>query len=98
MNQKLKSVAVAVGIAGIDYFEGIPALDFANQWRIGRSCHEEVQARLKAPSTTKWVSTLVKPIKDGRNHVVYGHLDSQNGFGAMIRSLYACEMRGLAAV
>jgi hypothetical protein len=53
----------------------------------------QVEAVLKAPSTakfSKWGDTQMIPITNG--YKVIGYVDSQNSFGAMIRSNYSVEI------
>jgi len=64
--------------------------------------HQFVTDRLKSPSTAEFSSQNQEIIiqKDDSTWVVTGHVDSQNGFGAMIRSSFICEItyRGEIAV
>lgn len=58
------------------------------------SCEEFVKGRLKSPSSASFPFS-VKPeiIGSGSGpYTVVGQVDSQNGFGAMIRSGYRCEV------
>lgn len=53
----------------------------------------QVETMLKSPSTAKFSGlseTEFEPIKNGFK--VTGYVDSQNGFGAMIRSSYSVEI------
>jgi len=53
----------------------------------------QVETLLKAPSTAKfsgWGDTQMTP--KGNGFIVSGYVDSQNGFGAMIRSKYSVEI------
>lgn len=54
-------------------------------------CEEAVASKLKAPSTAVF-SSLTKEELDGRLTVVRGNVDSENGFGAMIRSSFKCHV------
>jgi len=57
-------------------------------------CEVEIQRRLKAPSTAKFVSEERRIGIDKPKKTVYitGAVDAQNSFGAMIRNKYACEV------
>lgn len=57
-------------------------------------CQTFVQRRLRAPATAKFPPvTEDKVTKYGPNtFMVSSYVDSQNGFGALIRSTYTCEM------
>ena len=61
------------------------------------SSQEYVRARLKAPSTAKFPGSSDSNIKvqyiGDCKHQVYAFVDSQNGFGAMIRTQYYAEMQ-----
>jgi len=53
----------------------------------------QVETLLKAPSTAKfsgWGDTEMTPV--GNGFKVSGYVDSQNGFGAMIRSTYSVKI------
>jgi len=47
-----------------------------------------VQENLKAPSTAQFIDDNAKFLRDGKRWSYYGKVDSQNSFGAMIRSEY----------
>jgi hypothetical protein len=55
-------------------------------------CREIVKEQLKSPSTAEfpWVADRHGVTKDG-TYLVLDHVDSQNSFGAMIRSKFYCE-------
>lgn len=58
-------------------------------------CHEFVTNRLKAPSTAKFPYSHAEHKVDvlGSGHYrVVSYVDSQNGFGAQVRSTYVCEV------
>lgn len=54
-----------------------------------------VKDNLKAPTTAQfpmWTEDNCKTSHNGDHWTVYSYVDSQNGFGAMIRSEYVAEM------
>lgn len=57
------------------------------------ACRDEVKLRLKSPSTADfpWGPDKVVDIGEDR-FMVLGHVDAQNGFGAMIRSNFSCRV------
>lgn len=60
-------------------------------------CQDPVQNRLRAPSTAKFPTTSDSGVRsvhagDGR-YLVDGYVDAQNGFGAMLRTTWACEIK-----
>lgn len=64
------------------------------------ACHHAVESRLKAPSTAKFepeseARTTDKQVDatDGSvTYIIEGWVDSQNGFGAQIRSDWMCAV------
>jgi hypothetical protein len=69
----------------------------AASWRADRdTCHKAVLAQLKAPSTARWAGDDKQRLDDGGmtgpvQYVIDGHVDAENGFGAMIRLSYTCS-------
>lgn len=61
----------------------------------GGMCREFVKNRLRAPATAKFAglsdTTSVK-LDDG-SFLVRSYVDAQNGFGALIRTYYRCQVR-----
>jgi hypothetical protein len=55
-----------------------------------RACERYVAAQLKAPSTAEFTDTEATGI--GAQRTVSGSVDAQNGFGAMIRSSFTCDV------
>jgi hypothetical protein len=47
-----------------------------------------VAERLKSPSTAVFTETTLRTTADGTKQMIEGAVDSQNGFGAMIRGEY----------
>lgn len=57
--------------------------------------HEFVRPMLKAPSTAKFgpfEESSVTPLGDEKYRIV-AYVDSQNSFGAMLRTYYTCELK-----
>lgn len=54
-----------------------------------RYCKAEVSARLKSPSSAEWSGTQVTGIGP---FTIEGSVDSENSFGAMLRSSFVCEV------
>lgn len=54
------------------------------------ACHDLVSKQLKAPSTAKFGNESES--QSGGTWTARGTVDSQNGFGAMIRGSYTCSM------
>jgi hypothetical protein len=55
------------------------------------ACRAAVQARLKAPLTASFVHDDVARIR-GKQAYSRGSVDVPNGFGAILRNRYACEL------
>ena len=56
---------------------------------------QEVMGMLKAPSTAKftdWTESLMNKTGDNQYRFV-SYVDSQNGFGAMLRTRFACDVQ-----
>lgn len=60
------------------------------------ACREAVEDRLKAPSTAEFSDEESEKAADGE-YTVTGAVDSQNGFGAMVRNTYECGILKLGA-
>lgn len=62
-------------------------------------CEDAVRARLKAPSTAKFVDgpKVSGNREDSSKYFVVGQVDAQNGFGAMLRNDYVCKLRKTGA-
>jgi hypothetical protein len=60
------------------------------------ACERAITQRLKAPSTSKFVSGAKVYEKEGKYYVA-GEVDAQNSFGAMIRTQYVCSMHRSAS-
>lgn len=61
-----------------------------------RACQEQfILARLKAPATAKFSGAAVTKVTSsavGDVYTISGSVDSQNGFGALIRSRWTCQL------
>jgi hypothetical protein len=57
-----------------------------------RACQEKfIPARLKAPATAKYSGVTVSGFSG--SYEVAGSVDSQNSFGALVRSSFTCSVR-----
>lgn len=59
------------------------------------ACKQFVTKRLRAPATAKFTnsSEAVVNLLSDNEWAVASHVDSQNGFGAMIRSTFTCTVK-----
>lgn len=58
-------------------------------------CHDQVEKQLVSPSTAGFegmTEYTASQSSDGSAWEVQGHVDSENGFGAKIRSTYTCTL------
>lgn len=59
-----------------------------------RACERAVESQLKSPSSADFSGATGSTITNsGDTYNVSGTVDSQNGFGAMVRSAFSCELR-----
>jgi hypothetical protein len=58
-------------------------------------CQEAVESALKAPATAKFPSDAFHGVTDvgGWRYQVHSYVDSQNSFGALIRTSYTCDVQ-----
>jgi hypothetical protein len=57
-------------------------------------CEDFVEDRLKSPSSAEFSGIFDTTISgSGDDYTVTGYVDAQNGFGAMLRSNYTCQVR-----
>lgn len=56
-------------------------------------CRVAVEDRLKAPATAEFSNETAEKAQGEDEYVVTGEVDSENGFGAMIRNSYTCKVR-----
>lgn len=54
-------------------------------------CHQFVEKKLKAPATAKFIDKGAA-LKPTGNWIVNGEVDAENSFGALIRSVWSCEV------
>lgn len=58
-------------------------------------CHDQVEKKLVSPSTADFegmTEYTASQSSDGSAWEVQGHVDSENGFGANVRSTYSCTL------
>jgi len=53
---------------------------------------EFVRDRLRSPSSAEFGDEIAEVV-DGATWRVTGYVDAQNGFGAMIRAIYQCNVK-----
>lgn len=55
-------------------------------------CEDFVTDRLKSPATAEFTDAVAVPTTNADEFEVTGNVDSENGFGAMLRSSYTCTV------
>lgn len=55
-------------------------------------CEKFVKERLKSPTTAKFSDEAAAAGSHADEYAVVGQVDAQNGFGAMIRNQFRCEL------
>lgn len=68
-----------------------PATSSRTANQIG-ACREKVKTQLRAPATAQFSEEAVERQATGSYFDVHGLVDSQNGFGALVRNRYACTV------
>jgi hypothetical protein len=70
-----------------------PALD---EYKTATLCEAAVKDRLKSPASAAFPFGLAAQAKvtGDRTYQIVSHVDSQNGFGAMLRSRFICTVEG----
>ena len=82
------ALALAVTGCGVDPVDPV-ADDESTSAEV--MCEEFIEKRLKAPATADYTDPTTS--KDGATYTVAGAVDSENGFGAKIRTRYVCVVR-----
>lgn len=60
-------------------------------------CRQSVEEQLKAPATAEFSDETVEAKNShGDLFKVQGHVDAENGFGALIRMVWRCDARRLS--
>lgn len=82
------TLVIAVAVAGCGGGDE-KALD-----RVGAGliCEDFVEDRLRSPGSTEFPKQQIEVLKADR-YTVTGSVDAENGFGALLRSDYRCELR-----
>lgn len=84
------AAAIVLGMTGCGS-DGSAQLDEQVQRDDAKSaCHTWVKERLKSPSTAKFSEETYKGT--GGVYTFKGAVDSENGFGAMLRSTWTCKV------
>ena len=67
------------------------APDKLDEWSAQVACQDTIKDRLKAPATAQFDNWIRSANADG-TYTITGTVDSQNAFGAMLRSKFSCRV------
>lgn len=86
-------IAAAGAVAAIAAGGSAYALAPNDEGEAADRCQAAITAKLKSPSTAKYGEPTVTSSDGdfGSYYQVFGTVDAQNGFGAMIRGAYHCK-------
>lgn len=56
------------------------------------ACQDAIRAKLKSPTSAEFSDVKVDHVDGSSVYRIDGAIDSQNGFGAMVRGSYRCTM------
>lgn len=85
-------IATLVGIGILATGCGSNEDDGGGEYGARDVCEQFVEDRLKAPSTADFSNTDASKTSDG-SWTVAGDVDSENGFGAKLRTGYVCKVQ-----
>lgn len=97
---RLWGMRVGIGMAGLAALWGLGTIaSSASSAAAIVACENAVKAQLRSPGTAKFPGLLEKPnaIKTHAGWQISSWVDSQNIFGATIRTQYICESNGSTA-
>lgn len=81
-------IAVAMGASSDSTTSTSPTGPTGPSDDLYKQCENAVKDELKAPSTAQFSN------ERGNSFVITGSVDSENGFGAMLRSEFKCTITG----
>lgn len=67
-----------------------PTASFDPKPSLIAACHREVEARLKSPGSAKYSNERTDHLSENVWQVL-GTVDSENGFGALLRTSFLCD-------
>jgi hypothetical protein len=89
-------LGVAIGAGGLELAQHPPSFGgnsaAADQKEILAACHKSVEGRLTSPGSARYSQESVVDKTGTQEKAVSGTVDSQNGFGALIRGAYSCTV------
>lgn len=90
MRSAVVAVVAAVALAGCSSTDSAPT-ESDKQADATSSCHKWVKEKLKAPATAEFSGDNVTGT--GGDYTIVGNVDSENSFGANIRSVWMCTIK-----
>jgi hypothetical protein len=85
----LLAAVAAVIVWAVFFGGGSDDVEEASEAGATDVCHQAVQDQLRAPGTADFGGETVT--NTGNRYTVVGHVDSENGFGALLRLEWVCE-------
>lgn len=73
------------------HFNELDARDYWAEANV--MCQRYVETQLVSPSSAKFRSGLKPTYKGRQRYLVNSYVDAQNGFGAMVRTYFVCDMQ-----
>lgn len=86
----LTAVILSVGIIGGFIFLSMNHTSSGNKYDAQTACEDAIRAQLKAPSSAKFSN--LRYVEKAPIYTIRLDVDSENSFGATIRSTYTCEL------
>lgn len=83
------SIGIIIAVA-VDNGSSSGSTDGPPTDTIKSNCHDAVNAELTAPATAHYHNEHLNKTNDGGWSLV-GNVDSENGFGALLTSTFACD-------
>ncbi|OQM82001.1 hypothetical protein B0E55_01626 [Rhodococcus sp. 66b] len=87
------AASAALVLAGCSNAAEGPSKEEQQTQQMADQCREKVTNRLKSPGSAEFgdLAFAATPDGDHYSHIASGWVDSQNGFGALVRSTFDCK-------
>lgn len=81
-------IVVILGLIG----NNIGASEKPNEYEAKQICEDAVERNLKSPATATYDSRVQIKSDNENDYRILTEVDSQNGFGAMVRTNFSCNL------
>lgn len=78
----------------------VPTLLFAVGWVVlaperaaADACKDKMELLLRSPGSAEWGDVAAYDAETDDEYEVHGHVDSENSFGASVRTTFSCTVR-----